>query len=55
MTFDFSIAPQDFDVSLLPPEARTVGSPEFGEAVHSYLTKEFEGFGGRERSSSVAM
>ena len=46
MTYDFSISPQDFDVSLLPPNARTVGSPEFGEAVHSYLTKEFEGFGG---------
>ena len=46
MTYDFSISPQDFDVSLLPPEARTVGSPEFGEAVHSYLTREFEGFGG---------
>ena len=49
MTYDFSISPEDFDLSLLPPEARTVGSPEFGEAVHAYLIKEFEGFGGTAR------
>jgi tetratricopeptide (TPR) repeat protein len=49
MTYDFSISPKDFDVSLLPPNVRTVGSDEFGEAVHAYLTKEFEGFGGTER------
>jgi Tetratricopeptide repeat len=49
MTYDFSISPKDFDVSLLPPNARTVGSDEFGEAVHAYLTKEFEGFGGTAR------
>ena len=34
MTYDFSISTEDFDVSLLPAEARTVGSDEFGEAVH---------------------
>ena len=49
MSYDFSISPQHFDASLLPPRARTVGSPEFGEAVHAYLTKEFEGFGGTAR------
>ena len=49
MTYDFSISPEDFDVSLLPQEARTVESPEFGEAVHAYLTKEFQDFGGTAR------
>jgi tetratricopeptide (TPR) repeat protein len=37
------------DVSLLPLEARTVGSAEFGEAIHRYLTREFEGFSGSAR------
>ncbi|HEU5117582.1 MAG TPA: tetratricopeptide repeat protein, partial [Isosphaeraceae bacterium] len=38
-----------FDIKLLPPNARTVGTPEFREAVNSYLKKEFSGFGGSAR------
>ncbi len=49
MTYEFTLLPVDFDVSLLPPNARKVGSQAFGEAVHNYLKHEFEGFGGTAR------
>ena len=49
MTYEFSVSPADFDLSLLPPNARRIGSSEFGEAVHNYLKRQFEGFGGTAR------
>lgn len=49
MNYEFSIAPEDFDLSLLPPDARTVGTPEFRRAVNDYLKREFGGFGGSAR------
>ena len=49
MHYEFSIAPEDFDLSLLPPNARRVGTPEFRQAVNDYLKREFGGFGGTAR------
>jgi tetratricopeptide (TPR) repeat protein len=49
MLYEFSIAPEDFDLSLLPANARRVGSPEFKQAVTDYLKGEFGGFGGSAR------
>jgi Flp pilus assembly protein TadD len=48
-SYSFSISPQDFDAGLLPANARTVGSPAFGEEVSKFLRKQFEGFGGAAR------
>ena len=45
----FTLATEDFDVSLLPPEARDRGIPAFREAVRSYLQGEFDRFGGWNR------
>jgi TPR repeat protein len=43
----FSIASAAFDRSLLPPEAGSVATPAFREAVSAFLQKEFQDFGGR--------
>ena len=45
-TLSFSIAATAFDASLLPEEARQVGTPAFREAVNDFLAAEFKGFGG---------
>jgi len=45
-TLTFTLATDDFDVSLLPPEARNRGTPAFREAVRTYLQDEFKRFGG---------
>ncbi len=42
----FTLATEDFDTSLLPPEARDRNAPAFREAVRSYLQGEFGRFGG---------
>lgn len=47
--YTFRIAAEEFDQSLLPPDARRVGSFKFREAVNDYLIREFEGFGGSAR------
>jgi tetratricopeptide (TPR) repeat protein len=49
MAYAFTIAPGDFDTSLLPPGARKVGTTSFNKAVNEYLKKEFQGFGGTAR------
>ena len=46
-TLSFSIASEAFDRDLLPPEARSVGTPAFSEAVSAFLRSEFKDFGGR--------
>jgi tetratricopeptide (TPR) repeat protein len=43
----FTIAPDAFDVTLLPSEARTPGTAVFREAVNAFLQEAFRGFGGR--------
>ena len=43
---EFTIRAGDFDLSLLPPEARTRGTAAFREAVREYLRREFQSFGG---------
>ena len=43
----FTIPPRAFDVTLLPDQARTPGTPAFGDAVNTFLRQQFEGFGGR--------
>jgi tetratricopeptide (TPR) repeat protein len=45
-TISFSISTAAFDVNLLPPEARQVGSPAFREAVNEFFQNEFRDFGG---------
>ena len=45
-TLNFSIASAAFDRSLLPQEARSVGTPAFREAVSAFLQSEFKDFGG---------
>jgi len=45
----FTITIEDFDVSLLPPDARRPDTPRFQEAVNSFLQAQFEGFQGRAR------
>ncbi len=42
----FTLATEDFDVSLLPAHARDRNTPAFRDAVRSYLQNEFKGFGG---------
>jgi tetratricopeptide (TPR) repeat protein len=42
----FTLATDDFDVSLLPPDARDRNTRAFREAVRSYLQEEFNRFGG---------
>ena len=49
MHHEYSIAPEDFDVTLLPPAARRVGTPEFDSAVSDFFKNEFSGFGGSAR------
>jgi tetratricopeptide (TPR) repeat protein len=48
-TFTFTLATEDFDVSLLPPHARDRSAPAFREAVRAYLQGEFNRFGGWNR------
>jgi Flp pilus assembly protein TadD len=43
---EFTISADDFDLSLLPPEARTRRTAAFREAVREYLRREFQSFGG---------
>lgn len=43
----FKLRPQEVDLALLPPEARTPGTPSFREAVRSMFENAFRGFGGR--------
>ena len=45
-TLSFSIATTAFDTSLLPANARQVGTPAFSGAVNNFLAAEFKGFGG---------
>jgi len=45
-TLSFSIASEAFDRSLLPQEAKSVGTPAFSEAVSAFLQSEFKDFGG---------
>jgi Flp pilus assembly protein TadD len=42
----FTLATDDFDVSILPPQAQDQNTPAFREAVRSYLQEEFKRFGG---------
>lgn len=42
----FTLAIDDFDLSLLPPEAQQRGTPAFRDAVRAYLSAEFSRFGG---------
>ena len=42
----FTLATEDFDVSLLPADARDRNTPAFRDAVRSYLQDEFKRFGG---------
>lgn len=42
----FTLAIDDFDVSLLPPEAQQRGTPTFRAAVKAYLSAEFGRLGG---------
>jgi len=44
--YHFSIAPEQFDVSLLPLKARDHRTAEFTQAVHQFLNTQFEEFGG---------
>ena len=43
---EFTISADDFDLSLLPPEARARHTAAFREAVREYLRREFQSFGG---------
>lgn len=43
---EYTIAFDDFDVSLLPVAARTPGSPEFVEAVRDIVAREYQALGG---------
>jgi hypothetical protein len=42
----FTIAPSAFDVTLLPPTARTPTTPAFREAIGAFLQQQFQGIGG---------
>ena len=44
--YHYTLALANFDVPLLPLEARTIGTPAFREAASRFLQKHFEGFGG---------
>jgi tetratricopeptide (TPR) repeat protein len=46
-TQKFTLRPQEFDLALLPPEARTVGSADFRDAVRSWFEAAFQNFSGR--------
>lgn len=43
----FTLRPQEIDLALLPPEARTVGTPAFREAVRSWFENAFQHFSGK--------
>lgn len=43
----FTLRPQEIDLALLPPEARTVGTPAFREAVRSWFENAFLNFSGK--------
>jgi Flp pilus assembly protein TadD len=43
----FTLRPQEIDLALLPPAARTVGTGSFREAVRSLFENAFRGFGGK--------
>jgi len=45
----FKIPARSFDTTLLPKDARKVGSFRFREAVEDYLKQEFQGLGGSAR------
>ena len=47
--YSYLISVEDFDKSLLPPEARTPGTEAFDREVSSLLEREFHSFGGRVR------
>ncbi len=42
----FTLATEDFDLSLLPSAAHQYGTALFRDAVKAYLTAEFQSFGG---------
>src|SRR5438309_13840 len=46
-TMSFSIAAADFDVTLLPADARQPGTAVFRQAVDAFLQGEFRDFGGQ--------
>jgi Tfp pilus assembly protein PilF len=43
----FTLRPEDIDLALLPPAARTLGTDSFREAVRSLFENSFRGFGGK--------
>lgn len=43
----FTLRPQEIDLALLPPAARTVGTPAFREAVRSWFENAFLNFSGK--------
>ena len=43
---EFTLSADDFDLSLLPPEARMRRTSAFRDAVRMYLQREFQSFGG---------
>lgn len=45
-SLEFTISADDFNLSLLPPQARTRATAAFREAVRDYLRREFQSFGG---------
>jgi hypothetical protein len=47
--FDYTIALEDIDKSLLPGHARTPGTDAFREAVTRLIAKDYEAFGGYAR------
>jgi Flp pilus assembly protein TadD len=44
---DFTVATRDFDVYLLPEEARAAGTPAFEHAVILFFAEQFAGMGGK--------
>lgn len=47
--YSYLISVEDFDKSLLPPEARTPCTDAFNREVSALLEREFRSFGGRVR------
>ena len=45
----YVLATEDFDKSLLPPNARTAGTDAFQHAVSEFYTREYKNFGGTVR------
>src|ERR1035437_2790731 len=43
--FSYTIPIHRFDVELLPPQSRTIGSPAFTRAVTEHFAREYEGKG----------